>query len=60
VRRRRRWAVSPDLDDETLDRNGLVSAEQEPREDGTLLAAPELERAPAGLGLERAEDAELG
>jgi hypothetical protein len=58
VSRRRRRALPPDLVDQALDRNDLAGPEQQRCKDGSLLAAAELERAIAGLGLERAEDAE--
>ena len=58
VRRRRRRALPPDLVDQALDRNDLAGTKQQRSEEGTLLGAAELERAIAGLGLERTEDTE--
>jgi hypothetical protein len=60
VRRRRRGTLTPDLVDQSLDRNDLAGTKQQRREEGTLLGAAELDRAIAGLGLERTEDAEPG
>lgn len=58
MRRRRRRAVPPDLIDQALDRNDLAGTKQQRREEGLLLGAAELDRAIAGLSLERTEDAE--
>ena len=57
VRRRRRRAVAPDLVDQALAGNDLISTEQQSCKNGALLAAAELDRAIADLGLERTEDA---
>jgi hypothetical protein len=53
-----RRALPPDLVDEPPVGHDLAGAEQQGSENGTLLAAAQLDGAFAELGFERAEDAE--
>jgi hypothetical protein len=49
-----RRRVTPELVDQTVDRDDFVRTQQEQREDGPLLGAPERQERPAGSDLERA------
>ena len=57
VRCRRRRTVSPDLVDQALVRYDLARTEQQGGENGSLLAAAQIESAFLDLGFERTEDA---
>jgi uncharacterized membrane protein len=54
-----RRRVTPELVDQTVDRDDFVRTQQEQREDGPLLGATELKERPVGSDLERAQDAEV-
>jgi hypothetical protein len=49
-----RRRVTPELVDQTVDRDDFVRTQQEQRKDGPLLGAPERQERPVGSDLERA------